>query len=407
MKCRDLLELKSFDTIDLVAGENGLDHVITWVYINQDTSVGDWIHGGELVFLTGMETAYEENTLLEICRECIEYSVAGIVILICNEYIGKIPEVVIELADIKKMPLFRMPWNLKLVDVTKEIANTIIVSQLQEKSASKFFYELLFNEIFSSNSVKSMALHCGVDIEQPAMLMVFRPIIKQSEDPNKRENVLVLFQRKLDDLFRGLHINAIAYIFMDEILVFSNLAEENECEKVIKEIKILSKSFINKFSEVNIFGGVGELCTDISYIRFCYKEAKQSLIFSEQSGSNVAVHTFSEMGVLRLIINKKDVVIIEGYCYDTLKPLIDFDNKKSTEYLKTLKVYLKNNCSLVKAAEELFIHRNTMVYRVDKLKEFLHTDFEDMYVKAELINALKLLEYYSFDTTKMTNGLFY
>lgn len=403
MKCRDLLELKSFDTIDLVAGENGLDHIITWVYINQDTSVGDWIHGGELVFLTGMETMYEENTLLEICRECIEYSVAGIVILTCKEYIDEIPEVVIELADIKKMPLFRMPWNLKLVDVTKEIADTIIVSQLQERSASKFFFELLFSEIFSSNSVKSMALHFGVDIEQPAMLMVFRPTIKQSEDPNKRENVIVLFQRKLDELFGILNVNAITYIFMDEILVFSNLTEVNECEKIVKEIKTLSKSFTNKFSEVNIFGGVGEPCTDISYIRFSYKEAKQSLIFSEQSGLNVAVHTFSEMGVLRLIINKKDAAIIEEYCYDTLKPLIDFDNKKSTEYLKTLKVYLSNNCCLVKAAEELFIHRNTMVYRVEKLKEFLRTDFEDMYVKAELINALKLLEYYSFDTTKMIN----
>lgn len=53
MKCRDLSTLRSFKKIRLIAGSGGLDHIITWVYINQDSSISDWIHGGELVFITG------------------------------------------------------------------------------------------------------------------------------------------------------------------------------------------------------------------------------------------------------------------------------------------------------------------------------------------------------------------
>ena len=48
MKCRDLSTLRSFKKIRLIAGSGGLDHIITWVYINQDSSISDWIHGGEL-----------------------------------------------------------------------------------------------------------------------------------------------------------------------------------------------------------------------------------------------------------------------------------------------------------------------------------------------------------------------
>ena len=82
MKCRDLSTLRSFKKIRLIAGSGGLDHIITWVYINQDSSISDWIHGGELVFITGMENGFSEEMLCSLVRECIENAAAGIVVLI-------------------------------------------------------------------------------------------------------------------------------------------------------------------------------------------------------------------------------------------------------------------------------------------------------------------------------------
>lgn len=84
MKCRDLSALRSFEKIRLIAGAGGLDHIITWVYINQDISICDWIHGGELVFITGMENGFSADTLISIVRECIENAASGIVVLIKN-----------------------------------------------------------------------------------------------------------------------------------------------------------------------------------------------------------------------------------------------------------------------------------------------------------------------------------
>ena len=82
VKCRNLLELKSFKSIQLVSGSEGLDNVITWVYINQSQSVTDWVHGGELVFITGLDgNIYDEDTMLRLFNECRDSSVSGVVIL--------------------------------------------------------------------------------------------------------------------------------------------------------------------------------------------------------------------------------------------------------------------------------------------------------------------------------------
>ena len=55
IQCRDLLALKSFQQIQLIAGQNGLHNLVTWPYINQTADISNWVHGGELVFETGME----------------------------------------------------------------------------------------------------------------------------------------------------------------------------------------------------------------------------------------------------------------------------------------------------------------------------------------------------------------
>ena len=121
IKCKNLLELKFFQKIKLVGGRGGLNHTITWVYINQDKSVSKWIHGGEIVFITGMDFSYSNELLVKLVQECIENAASGIVILCGSEFISEIPDEIIEIADQYDMPLFEMPWDLKLVDITKEI----------------------------------------------------------------------------------------------------------------------------------------------------------------------------------------------------------------------------------------------------------------------------------------------
>lgn len=68
--CQDLLTLKYFERIKLVAGPNGLDRTVTWPYVGQTSTVSQWVHGGELLFITGI--VHSADKLKDLILECIQ-----------------------------------------------------------------------------------------------------------------------------------------------------------------------------------------------------------------------------------------------------------------------------------------------------------------------------------------------
>ena len=72
--------------------------------------------------------------------------------------------------------------------------------------------------------------------------------------------------------------------------------------------------------------------------------------------------------------------------------LEELDRKKETGWLELLKAYFDNECSLVNTAKAMYVHRNTLVYRLGKLKELMHYDWDNTYsreyMKLSLIHIL-------------------
>ena len=57
--------------------------------------------------------------------------------------------------------------------------------------------------------------------------------------------------------------------------------------------------------------------------------------------------------------------------------IFDYDLENNTKLLLTLEVYLKHNKSLKLAADELFIHRSTLTYRLDSIKKLTNMNLDD------------------------------
>ncbi|MDR1622590.1 MAG: helix-turn-helix domain-containing protein [Synergistaceae bacterium] len=62
-----------------------------------------------------------------------------------------------------------------------------------------------------------------------------------------------------------------------------------------------------------------------------------------------------------------DKLPFEFLCSKGIQRLIDYDNRKKTEYLDTLEIYLRNEMNISKTAEELFIHRSSLLKRLDRI----------------------------------------
>lgn len=398
IKCRNLSELKCFSHIRLAAGSGGLDHSITWVYICQGTQIGEWIHGGELVFVTGMEGGCSEEILCGMLRECIENAAAGMVILLDSEHIAAVPESVLAQADRENMPLYEMPWELKLVDVTKEIADTIIMNQLRERSAEGFFSELLFSRNISPAAVRQMGIRCGADTNSPAAILILRPVFSGNDSYRRADydNAVSALSKSLERCLEQRRITSVSCVYMDEIFLYINCSDSAEAAQLCGRLREVCETFCEKYP-YRIYGGMGRAASDPEEIRRSYAEARRSLSAAEKGSDRVCVLFFAELGILRLLINADNRTELRDYCLSVLKPLADSDRRFATDYVNTLEVYLNSNCSLVAAADKLFIHRNTMVYRVNKIRELMKIDFSDMNAKTECMNALHIMRHFDID----------
>ncbi len=143
--------------------------------------------------------------------------------------------------------------------------------------------------------------------------------------------------------------------------------------------------------------GVGNICSSLGDIQKGYAQAMDALNISEKFMGWNNICFFNEMGVYRFLymIDKKEELV--EFCTDQLGPLLDRTDRergKEEDLIATLEAYLQNNGNLSKAAEELFIHVNTLTYRLKKISALLGRDLNEANVRYSLYLAIMIRRIY-------------
>ena len=120
--------------------------------------------------------------------------------------------------------------------------------------------------------------------------------------------------------------------------------------------------------------GISSPASDLAEFRQAYECAKQSLeigrAFQEERSSSV-VTPYEDLGLFRVVSLAESPASLDRFCQDTIGPLLAYDRENGTELVKTLRVFLERNQNSAKAAKVLFIHYNTLRYRLDRIREIL------------------------------------
>ena len=113
--------------------------------------------------------------------------------------------------------------------------------------------------------------------------------------------------------------------------------------------------------------------------------------WNEKSADGILFYNdFKFSRIRNLLAEKTD---IESLCYPGLLKLMEYDKKKGTEFTHTLSVYLRHNMSPNQTAEELFIHRSTLNYRLKKIEEIGDLDLKNSDLVFLINLSLRLLSY--------------
>ncbi len=81
---------------------------------------------------------------------------------------------------------------------------------------------------------------------------------------------------------------------------------------------------------------------------------------------------------------------LKYYCNPVLEKLKNYDKSNNTQLYTTLRTYLECNMNLSETARKLFVHRNSLVYRINRINELTHLDLDNINVLYSLIDSFRI-----------------
>lgn len=348
----------------MVAGRNGWANSISWLLMVEDLTITTNFAGKELVVTTGLGFESEEK-LLELVKVLDEHHGAGLIVN-TGFYIKEIPKSVLEFCDKKDLPLMTVPWDVIMSEMIKDLTVRIFLQSQTDEQISAAFIKAIEQPSHSEEYKETVSQAFDADGKFQVVLLTTDDL--DSMDSMERRRIGYRLQIYLENISHNGHF----FYYNGNFVLILNAVDPKSTDEIIDGfIGRARKRMTDKF----VYVGVGTPVNDVVNLHVSFERAVYAIKNSKQSGRQPVY--FDELGVFRLLYCVSDPMILREMGEDTLRPLIEHDKAHNSDLTDTLYYYLRSNCSIQSVAKDMFVHKNTIVYRINKIKELLDTGLED------------------------------
>ena len=258
---------------------------------------------------------------------------------------------------------------------------SLLVAYKERFDKDNFIKNLLLDNLLLVDIYnRAKKLHIETDVKR----IVFIIETKNAKDTNVLEIVRTLFSTKTKDFITAVDEKNI--ILVKEVKPSETYDDMNKTAKVI--VDMLNTEAM---SSVNV--AYGTIVNEIKEVSRSYKEAKLALDVGKIFYSDRKIIAYSNLGIGRLIYQ-----LPIPLCKMFIKEI--FDGKSPDEFdeetLTTINKFFENSLNVSETSRQLYIHRNTLVYRLDKLQKSTGLDlrvFEDAITFKIALMVVKYMKY--------------
>ena len=146
--------------------------------------------------------------------------------------------------------------------------------------------------------------------------------------------------------------------------------------------------------DLTVSVGVGRFKGKPSALSDAYSEAEVALEIGHRIQGPSSVSTFEQTGTYKLLFRvlQEEPEELETFYAETLEPVVRYDSRYGTELVHTLTTYLGNDASTARTASELFAHRHTIRYRLDRVRELTSLDVDKSEDRERLTLGIKSMQ---------------
>jgi purine catabolism regulator len=175
----------------------------------------------------------------------------------------------------------------------------------------------------------------------------------------------------------------------NEVIVFHTADPEHPIDSTLRLAKAFSAEIQRQYPSARVAIGLGQPARDISGWRSSYRDAVQALELADRLQTNSPLY-IGDLGVYQLILGLSDRDKLVAFCERTLGDLRDYDHRQHADLLKTLEAFFACHGNLSQTAEMLIVHRNTLLYRMNRINEIAQIDLDRPETRLALHLALTI-----------------
>lgn len=352
--------------LSFLAGDNGLNNTVFWTYLAEDIHNTSFLKGGELIITTGL---FLNNGILlyDFIHDMAIKNCSGIIINI-GKYIfpEDITEEIIEFCNYNKLPLFTIPWDIHIIDIMQDYSHLLMQDSHRDDYLSAAFQSSLYQTPISEHALRTLN-HDGFPTSANYRIIVIKNLPDTTIITSPLNRLAVKYH-----LFHYDNSLILIYLVTSASLALQDMIHLIcYCDDVI-------------LGASNEFNHLGKIEQNYKRARFAFAIAT----FWQQPFT-----IFDELGVFQILYSNSDPELMLNIYKKRLGILEAYDLKHNTDYINTLHNFLLSDCNLVATASKLFTHRNTIVYRIRKIKELLGTELNTSVDKFDLLLAFYIKEY--------------
>ncbi|NTV77961.1 MAG: PucR family transcriptional regulator [Clostridiales bacterium] len=354
----------------LIAGVDGLDNPVHWVHISEETEITKFLHGREMVFTVGMQNK-DKNWLLQFAKNLYAANTSAFVVNI-GPYITEIPEEVIGFCNEKKMPLFTIPWDVRLVDITHKFCEKIMEVQNRQTSLEA----TVKNILFKMDDLAIMSLHMEHwgfprDGRYCVLCICYEKVSDAQEEKLSGSLKLVMekYTRSLHKKYASFFHNQMLVVLLND---YSDLQIKSLTENLLTGLE-------NEKAGKKIHIGISGNQVGFEAQSENYENAQASCKLAVKKKEKYVF--YEELDMYKLLMAVKNKELLKVFYESKLSKIRAYDEQNNTRLLELLEMYLICNGNSQMTADKLYVHRNTVNNQLKKIESLTGADVFDLDVR--------------------------
>jgi sugar diacid utilization regulator len=240
-----------------------------------------------------------------------------------------------------------------------------------EEVAGVFVSAVLGREVTDRGDIVARGAELGADLEKGAGAIVVRAAPRTAQTGEWRARALTLAMRALRSLAPGALATAEEGEVAAEIAVIVPAEDEQRLQRAAAG---LSRELEDGLPGFHLTIGASRRVADPADLYRAGSEARLAVNVGEAEERPLLA--FEDTGAYRLLLPamSEDPAELERFFAETIEPLAAYDDQYETELVATVEAYLANDGNVAATAKQLFTHRHTIRYRLERVRELCGHD---------------------------------